>query len=168
MLKNKSLLYGLGIGLIAGTLMLQLMNTVAHPQTTMPETAAGQLDKAQIKELALQHFQVYEKDQAVYDQAKVDQIVQQKVAEEQQKLAAQQPAPAAGAGAVKEVYVYVAPGIVVSQVGDMLVASGVIPDKTAFLTEMNNRQLNEKVKIGVHAFKGTLTLEQVLAIVTGQ
>ncbi|WP_426447051.1 hypothetical protein ACP26L_24025 [Paenibacillus sp. S-38] len=169
MLKNKSLLYGLGIGLMAGALLLELMNTVANPQTSMP--AADPLDKAQVKELALQYFKVYEKEEAVYDQTQLDQTVQQKVEEERQKLAAAQPAPApapAPADALKEIYIYVAPGIVVSQVGDMLVTSGVIADKNAFLTEMNNRGLNEKVKIGVLAFKGPQTLEQVLAAVTGQ
>ncbi|AFC31850.1 hypothetical protein PM3016_5128 [Paenibacillus mucilaginosus 3016] len=168
MLKNKSLLYGLGLGLMAGALLLELMNTVANPQTVMPQEAAP-LDKAQIKELALQHFKVYEKEEAVYDQAQLDQTVQQKVEEERQKLAAAQPAPApAPADAVKETYIYVFPGTVVSQVGDMLVTSGVIADKNAFLTEMNNRGLNEKVKIGVHVFKGPQTLDQVLAAITGQ
>ncbi|TDF98200.1 hypothetical protein [Paenibacillus piri] len=167
---NKSWLYGLGTGLIAGALLLELMN-VASPANKQPGTAnasPSSLDKQQLKDAAAKYFQVFENDQKLFSQAQLDTIVQQKLKEEKEKQppAAAQPVKEPVKETVKEVYIYVYNGQSAGVVADMLLKSGVITDRTAFEELMAKQQLNDKIIAGVHAFKGQPDLSQVASILT--
>ncbi|NOU93403.1 hypothetical protein GC093_09255 [Paenibacillus sp. LMG 31456] len=164
---NKSLLYGLGTGLIAGALLLQLMNLATSPGKQQGIAAnnpvsPSEMDRQQLKEAASKYYKVYENDQKLYNQAQVDTIVQQKLKEEQDKAPAVAPAPSP----VKETYIYVYDGQSAGIVADMLVKSGVITDRAAFEELMAKQQLNAKIIAGVHVFKGTLDLSQVVTNLT--
>jgi phage-related minor tail protein len=167
MLNNKSLLYGLGTGLIMGAVLLQLMNSVpsagnAAPKTAVPNPTIEDLDQKQVKEIASKYFQVFDKADKLYSQPQVDVLIQQKVKEEKDKQAAQPPAPVQ----TKETYVYIAKGLVASNVADMLYQSGMITDRKAFEDEMNRKQLNDKIVPGIHVFKGPQELAQVINSIT--
>jgi len=156
---NQSLLYGLGSGLIAGAVLLQLMNAVApgnkpSPSQELAAPVPEAMSKDQIKEAAAVYFNVYEKNEKVYTQSETDALIAQRVQEEKSKA----PAPAEPQN---EIYIFVAPGFGVTQVSDMLYQSGVITDKKSFEDEMVNKQLAAKIVAGVHVFKGPQTLEQV-------
>ncbi len=169
MLKNKSLLYGLGTGLILGAVLLQLMNEAAPANSAASKRpAAGQapeeMDLIRLKEVASTYYNVYDKSQKLYDQTQVDAMIAQKLKEENDKQAAQ-PQPAAPD---KETYIYVSKGMTAVQVADLLQQSGVIADKTAFVGMMKQKQLNDKIVSGVHVFKGFPELAQVIANLTTQ
>jgi hypothetical protein len=168
MLNNKSLLYGLGIGLIIGAILLQLM-TIANPAaanlTSSSKTAiASELDRTQLKEAAAKYYQVFENDQKMYSQAQVDTIVQQKIKEETDKHAAAQQPPSAA----KETYVYISTGLNAGNVGELLFRSGVITDRKAFDDIMAQQQLNGKIVVGVHSFKIPSDLNTVITKITSQ
>ncbi|MBP1155978.1 MULTISPECIES: hypothetical protein [unclassified Paenibacillus] len=162
MLNNKSLLTGLGAGLILGAVLLQLMNTVSS--TAVPGPNLEELNLTELKELASVHFQVYDEDQKVYDQAQLDALVLQKLQQEKEKQAAE-PQPAAPEP-VKETYIYVASGLRAGNVADMLMRSGVITDRKAFEDEMRAKRLNDKIVPGVHVFKSPVELSEVIVNLT--
>lgn len=162
MLNNKSLLTGLGSGLILGAVLLQLMN--AASSTAARGSSLQDMDPMELKELASVHFQVYEKDQKLYDQAQADALVRQKLQQEKEKQAAEtQPA---ASEPDKEIYIYVASGLRAGNVADMLVRSGVITDRKAFEDEMRAQRLNDKIVTGVHVFKIPVELSEVIANLT--
>jgi cell division protein YceG involved in septum cleavage len=109
------------------------------------------------------YYQVYDKEQKLFTQAQVDSTVQQKLKEEQDKQAAQPPVKET----VKETYIFVGAGQSAGNVADMLVRSGVIADRAAFVELMARQQLNDKIIAGVHAFTGgPLDPTQVASILT--
>ncbi|SFL45724.1 hypothetical protein SAMN03159341_106155 [Paenibacillus sp. 1_12] len=168
MLTNKSMLYGLGIGLIIGASLLQLMNAArpaAVKSDLLKSTAISELDHDQLKESASKYFQVFEIDQKMISQSQADALVQQKVKEEKDKQPVVQP-PAPVNQVVKETYIYVSPGLNAGNVGDLLVTSGVISDRKAFEDMMYQQQLNEKIVSGVHVFKGPVELARVVSNIT--
>lgn len=170
MLKNKSLLYGLGTGMILGAILLQLMNAVVPSgSAASKQPATGQapeeMDRVRLKEVASTYFNVYDKSQKLYDQPQVDAMIAQKLKEEKDKQAATQPQSAAPD---KETYIYVSKGMTAAQVADLLQQSGVITDRTAFVDTMKQKQLNDKIISGLHVFKGPLELTEVIANLTTQ
>jgi hypothetical protein len=170
MLNNKSLLYGLGIGLITGALLLQLM-MISNPSASkslnpsVVPVSVSEMDRVQLKEAAAKYYQVFDVDQKMVSQTQVDSMVQQKVKEEKDKQATQQPP---GKEAVKETYVYISSGLNAGNVGDLLFRSGVITDRKAFEDMMAQQQLNEKIVAGVHVFKGLVELASVVSNITSR
>ncbi|WP_159884348.1 hypothetical protein [Paenibacillus puerhi] len=167
MSNKKSLFYGLGSGMIAGAVLLQLMNAapsasslsrdgLVEPSSGSP--AAEKMTREQLREAAAVHYQVYGKDVKIYLQPEVDELIGQRIAEEREKLKAVEPA--------KDVYIYVQSGMVLWQVSDMLLQSGLISDKKAFEDEMRKRQLTGSIITGAHEFKGPQTIEQIITGLT--
>ncbi|SDC87145.1 hypothetical protein SAMN02799630_01572 [Paenibacillus sp. UNCCL117] len=166
MSNKKSLFYGLGSGMIAGAVLLQLMLAAPSSGTLTPEglgetqpgTAAETMTPERLKEAASVYYQVYEKDVKVYLQPQVEELIGQRLAEEKKKQEAAAP--------VKEIYIYVQSGLALWQVSDMLVQSGLIADKKAFEDEMRKRQLTGSIIAGAHEFKGPQTLDQIITGLT--
>ncbi|NHN28353.1 hypothetical protein [Paenibacillus agricola] len=169
MLTNKSLLYGLGIGLIIGALLLQLMNITKPPSARADfidgSSTINEMDPGQLKEVAMKYYQVFDKDQKLFNQAQVDASVQQKVKEEQDKhpvAVQQQP----GQEVVKETYIYVSNGLNAGNVADLLVQSGVVTDRKGFEDLMAQQQLNYRIVAGVYMFKSPYELPVVVSTIT--
>ncbi|ULL17310.1 hypothetical protein DVH26_24420 [Paenibacillus sp. H1-7] len=164
MLKNKAFLIGTGGGLIAGALLLQLMSVTVPPVSRASAGADPQaMNPQQLKEAAAGYFQVFEKDQKLYNQAQADALVQQKL-----KEAASQAAQPVKETVQEATYIYISKGMTAGNVADLLVQSGVISDRKAFEDAMLKQQLNDKIVAGVHAFKGPQDLPQVLANITSK
>lgn len=166
MLKNRSLLFGLGSGLIAGALLLQMMNIAVSPQQA-ESMELQEMDKQKLKEAASKYYQVNELDQKLYNQSQVDALVQQKLKEEKDKQT-----PAAQTQSVKEpakeTYIFISKGMTAGNVADLLVQGGVIADRKAFEDAMYKQQLNDKIVAGVHVFKGSQDITQVLTNLISQ
>jgi hypothetical protein len=163
MRNHRSLMSGLGLGLIIGAMLLQMMNAIASPAPKTPSPTEQEMTPQELKSSASKYYQVFEKDEKVFTQPQVDGLVQQRLAEELAK------APAAAAPtATRETYVYVSKGMVAMQVADMLYQSGIITDRKAFEDQMNTQQLTGKIVPGIHVFKGPAPMElgQVIANIT--
>ncbi|KIL39220.1 hypothetical protein SD70_21340 [Gordoniibacillus kamchatkensis] len=156
MFKNRAMLSGVGIGLIAGAILLQVMlvakGTGAAP---MPagKAAPEDMDPKQLKEVAQKYYQVYDKNEKLFTQADVDKKVQDALKA--------QPNPNAGA-AGKKVAVYVSPGLIATQVAELLYRSGVVADRNAFEKMLNEQRLTDKIQVGYHVFEGTPDPQQVV------
>jgi cell division protein YceG involved in septum cleavage len=168
-LTNKSLLYGLGIGLIIGALLLQLMNitkpSIVKPDLSKGSAAISEMDRAQLKEAATKYYQVFDNDQKLFNQAQIDAIVAQKVKEEKDKQPVA-PQQQSDQDAVKETYIYVSNGLNAGNVADLLVQSGVVTDRKAFEDLMSQQQLNQRIVSGVYMFKSPFELSRVVSTIT--
>jgi hypothetical protein len=168
-LTNKSLLYGLGIGLIIGALLLQLMN-ITKPPTMKPDLIKDSAtfdgaDRVQLKEAAKKYYQVFENDQKLLTQSQVNALVEQKIKEEKDKyLAAPQLQPVVEP--VKETYIYISNGLNAGNVADLLVQSGVVTDRKAFEDLMSQQQLNARIVSGVYVFNSPFELPRVVSTIT--
>jgi gas vesicle protein len=162
MRNNKSLLYGLGTGLIAGALLLQLMNAAtgsAQPKTALKNSPSViEMDRQQLKEAAAKYYKVFDNETVLYTQTQLEQKLKEEKDKQTAVVAAQPP--------VNETYIYVHKGLRASEVSDLLVKSGVITDRAAFEDYMDKQQLNNKVVDGIHVFKGAVDLPQVVANIT--
>jgi alanyl-tRNA synthetase len=160
------LLYGLGTGLVIGSILVQLMNQAAQvaPKATdsLANPSIEQMDAMQVKEAAYKYYQVYPKEEKLYNQAQVDALVQQKIAEEKTKLEQTFQTSA------KKTYIYISSGLSSSQVAEMLYQSGLIIDRKAFEDAMRQQQLNYKIQAGVHVFEGQPDMDQIISNITSR
>jgi hypothetical protein len=161
MFKNRTLMIGMGIGLIVGSILLQIMlvarNAGAQSATPAPGSAAkpDEMNQQQIKELASRYFLVFDKNSKMYTQAEVDAKVQD-------ALKAQPPATSQQGGG-KKIAVYVSSGLVATQVAELLYRSGVIADRNAFENLLSDQQMTDKIQVGYHLFEGTPDPQSVIA-----
>ncbi|MNV84444.1 hypothetical protein D3C71_1783180 [compost metagenome] len=124
------------------------------------------MDPQKLKEEASKYYQVFEKNVKVYTQAELDAAIQKKLKEEADKLAAakpqDQPKATSPAAPPSKVVIYVQPNLDATAVADLLVNSGVITDRKAFVTELDKQGGNTKIQIGYHEFVGVLDVQAIV------
>ncbi|MBP1991308.1 hypothetical protein [Paenibacillus eucommiae] len=164
MLRNKSYLYGMGVGLIVGATLLQLMaySINVTSQTTKP-AAISEWDPISLKAEASKSFQVFEKGEKVYTQAELDRELQKKLKEEKDKLAVGSPAPSSAA---KSTILYIQPDLVASNVSELLYKAGIVKDRSALEKELVKQNATRKMQVGFHRFEGELDIQQIIDILT--
>jgi hypothetical protein len=169
--KNRIYLFGLGVGLIAGAILLQLMNaaqsastTYSNPAVETSNTTMDQLDPQKLKQEASKVFQVFEKNEKVYTQKDFDTELQKKLKEERDKLAAD--APSGSSTATKRTILYIQPNLPASAVTEILFKAGIVSDRRALEEALTNQQAMNKMQVGYHMFEGSLTNEQIVKLLT--
>lgn len=166
MLKNRALLTGIGVGIIVGAVLLQVM--LERPSAPSPSgIALEEMDPQKLKEEALKYYNVYEKSVKMYTQAELDAAVQKKVKEEADKQAAAKPqetpkATAPAATSPSKIVIYVQPNLDATAVAELLLKSGVITDRAAFVTELDKSGGNTKIQVGFHVFEGVMDTQTVV------
>jgi hypothetical protein len=161
--KNKMYVYGLGVGLIVGAILLQLMNIALHnnnPQA-YANTRIEELDPNKLKEQASKYFQVFDQKVKVFSQSEFDNELKKSVQEEKDKFAAANPTPATTAS--KRTVVYIQPNLPASSVTEILFKSGVVSDRIKLEEELVKQQATNKIQVGYHIFEGAPDLQQVIA-----
>lgn len=195
MLKDRRFLSGLGAGIIAGALLLQLM-TMGQQTSELPD--ADQLDQPMYTEQEVQ--QMVEKAKA---EAKAEASAEsnaaaadsKQVADDQDKVQekpaaptppskpedakeAEQPeqptAPDAGTASadveqpvtVKQVVIRIEPGANLTSTAKLLADNGLIASQSKFISTMKNDK--KLVRAGYFAFKGEPSLDEVVKTLTGQ
>lgn len=163
MRKNRPFQYGLGTGIIAGALLLQLMisakGTVVPPlQDIGTPSPTPQLTAQAVRERAdALNLQVYDKGVKLYKQNELDDAVAKAVAAARAEEAAKvQAAPA------KEIAVLITEGMSASMVSDYLFRSGVITDRQAFDEALRASQLNTKIRSGLYSFTAGHNIQDVV------
>lgn len=166
MQKNKPFQYGLGTGMIAGALLLQLMisakgaGTPVLPEPGIP-SSAPQLTAQEIRDKAdALNLQVYDKGIKLYKQNELDDSVSKAVAAARAEEAAKAQAPG------KEITVFITEGMSASMVSDYLFRSGVVSDKQAFDEALRSNQLNTKIRSGLYSFGANHNIQDVVARLT--
>jgi hypothetical protein len=168
---NKSLIVGLGIGLIVGATLLYMMNTVVQAGKKTPLMPSAQtvdtLTEKQIKDLAEPYFQLFPKNEKMYSKAEVDTLVKQKVTEELAKAPQAAPVqPKPEPAPAKKTYLYIYNGSNASQVSEMLYQAGLIVDRKQFEDELTKSQLAGKIRYGIHVFEDQPDLNAIITNLT--
>jgi cell division protein YceG involved in septum cleavage len=165
--RNKIYLSGLGLGLILGAIMLQLMlvskeASSKYSSSNVIATGTGtgapleEMDPQKLKAEVEKNFQVFDKTVKLYTQAQFDAELQKKLKEEKDKLAA------AGPASGKRTYIYIQPNLPASSVAELLYHAEVVTDRRALEEELNKQNVTNKIQVGFHLFEGTPDVQQVI------
>jgi hypothetical protein len=168
--KNRPFQKGLGTGLIAGALLLQVMISVQNTKITPPEDSAVEPSPASQTTITAQlvkekadslNLQVFDKGEKLYKQNELDDAVSKAAAAA--KAEAESKAPAA---AQQQVSVFITEGMSAANVADYLFRSGVITDKAAFEQTMKQNQLTSKIRVGLYTFNLNHNAQEVMTQIT--
>ncbi|NOU68483.1 hypothetical protein GC096_31115 [Paenibacillus sp. LMG 31461] len=173
MFKNRALVTGIGVGIIVGAILLQVM-LIRPSSPSKSGISLEEMDPQKLKEEASKYYLVLEKNVKMYTQAELDAAVQKKVKDEADKLASTKPQetpkstdPAAVTSS--KIVIYVQPNLDATAVAELLVKSGVITDRKAFVTELDKRGGNTKIQVGYHVFEGFMDMQTVVTnLITSQ
>ncbi|WP_199618012.1 hypothetical protein [Paenibacillus alkalitolerans] len=154
MLRNRTYLFGLGTGLIAAALVLQLVfeaEKVSFRDTDEPETPIG---IEQVQEAAAKlGYEVYKRDEPVYTSDEVEQRVQDALKKESAEK--------------KQSYAFsIGPGTDVSSIAHMLVEMGLVGDWRLFVDEIEKRSLADSVQARYYIFEEKPDMKSLIAELT--
>lgn len=164
MFKNRTLVSGIGIGIIVGAILLQVM-LVRPTAPSQSGISLEEMDPQKLKEETSKYYQVFEKNVKMYTQAELDAAIQKKLKDEADKQAASKPQdqPKASQPVVtSKIIIYVQPNLDATAVAELLVRSGVISDRKAFVTELDKRGGNTKIQVGYHEFEGVIDMQTIV------
>jgi len=163
MASRKTYLYGLGTGLIAGSLLLQL--------ASIGESGAGTLSEDELEAAAAASGYVL-KDARIawYNESEVEARVA-KAVEQALAEAGTAPAPAPGttteAGEPAKVYAFtIAEGTELTTVARLVYELGLVSDYNGFLLEMKERGLAGKIQAKHYRFDAVPTEEELIQALT--
>ncbi|MDR6552789.1 hypothetical protein [Paenibacillus qinlingensis] len=166
MFKNRALVSGIGIGIIVGAILLQVMLLrPSSPSQSGSGISMEEMDPQKLKVEASKYYQVHEKNIKLYTQVELDDTVQKKLKEEADKLAAAKPQvqPSASQAPVSsKVILYVQPNLDATAVAELMIRSGIITDRKAFIAELNKQGGNSKIQVGFHEFVGNLDMQALV------
>lgn len=164
MFKNRSYVFGIGTGIIVGALLLQIMSVRASAPGQIG-IALDEMDPQKLKVEATKYYQVFDKNTKVYTQTEFDAAVLKKVKEETDKLTVAKPQEQPKANtpeATPKIIIYVQPNLDATAVSELLVKSGIITDRKAFVAELEKQGGNTKIQIGYHVFEGVTDIPKVV------
>lgn len=148
-MNKKQLWVGIGVGMIIGAILLQLMLLVPRGSNDAAAHPQGQQGSSKI-----------------YSEEEFNQKLQTRLQEELNKQPKPTPEPAPTSApppeVVKQTVIYVAYKTTSEEVAKMLTSSGLITDSDAFMKEMINRKLTGKIRTGVHIFEGSPTTDEIM------
>jgi hypothetical protein len=161
-LKSKPFLIGLGCGLIAGAIFLQLMISSGEIKNKTSVIVADALTQEQLQaEAGRLNMKVIPKENLSYTQQQIDEIKQKAAAEEKSK--------AANAAPVKEKIlrtVHIPNPMDATSVANVLVTAQVIPESAQLLNLLIEQKLTEKIRYGTYTFEDQTDVKEVLRKIT--
>jgi gas vesicle protein len=169
--KNRALVTGIGLGIIVGAILLQVM-LIRPSSPSKSGISLEEMDPQKLKEEASKYYLVLEKNVKMYTQTELDSAVQKKLKEETDKLAASKPQDQSKASpptVSSKIVIYVQQNLDASTVADLLFRSGVISDRKAFITELDKQGGNTKIQVGYHEFEGIMDMATIVTnLITAQ
>ncbi|MDF2721423.1 MAG: hypothetical protein K0Q59_1098 [Paenibacillus sp.] len=177
MLKNRFFLYGLGIGLICGAVLLQLMvkveqmenSSLSKQQTALPAQQPSAMTLEQLQEQAGKlNMKVVAKEQTIYSDQDIAKIKQQAAEEERSKAAVpnavpptiveQKPSTIRTAYITEQMNAY--------QVAELLVKAGILPESGTFIANLAKKKLETRIIAGAYAFADQTAVDDIIAAIT--
>ncbi|MBP3965228.1 hypothetical protein [Paenibacillus lignilyticus] len=179
-MNKRTFLFGVGIGIIIGAALLQLMfigekqvNHMEEPvkQETTESEVIGytktELDQAVADERERVEAEYKKKladEQAKLEQVKQEQAKQDAAAAANNDMNDKETAESENTAVSKPIIVRIPPNASVTDTADILNSSGVISDKKAFISLMRTT----KIRAGYFSFKDDLSLTQIRTIITSK
>ncbi|PYI50396.1 hypothetical protein [Paenibacillus flagellatus] len=170
MFKNRTFLYGLGFGLIAGAVLLQLMFKVDELENRpLEQTQPATVDQLQAQADKL-NYKVVPKDQSVYSDKDIEAIRQKAAEEERAKLAkTQQPAnPGASQPAAAKTIrsVYISDRMDAAAVADLFVKAQIVTDANSLVAALRDTKSTTRIRAGSYSFEDNTPIADIVAAIT--
>lgn len=176
MFNKRSFLMGLGVGIILGAVLLQLIHMSEDMQTKLE--SMGELQEAAEQEESVPPVQptaAADEDRAASDAALA--LEPQETTEALDTAEETEPAPpgdeseldpASGQGAASAIgrKIRIEPGMSLTRSAQLLEDNGIIDDPAGFIKEM--RTLNKQVRAGYYYMQEGISVDQAIEIVTSQ
>jgi hypothetical protein len=170
--KNRPLLIGLGIGLMLGSGLLQLVHAASRlEQGPIPSTlvqGADALTEAQLKEAAAKRgFVLLDSKEVWFTQKQLDDARKKAAEETEAKLRAElSSVPEAKAARQFKKGIYIKPGLNASEVAAQLKEFAIIEDENKFIASATQQRLNTKIISGYFEFAPDASLQDVITAIT--
>lgn len=175
-LRNKMFLIGLGSGLIAGAIMLQLMWKVDEMESKTNRTSMTDFTVEQVKKEAERlSMTVISKDQQVYTSQQIDEIKRMAAEEEKtrQAKAAPTPAPTTQSPVTKEATkekivrtVVIPDRSDATAVAALLVQAQIISEPTKLIAMLQEQKLTSRIYYGFYSFENSPEVAEVVKKIT--
>ncbi|MEX2416092.1 MAG: hypothetical protein WD424_08100 [Paenibacillaceae bacterium] len=177
MLKDNRMLIGLGIGLIIGAILLQLMNLaitgVGHDALLNDSNIdENQFTLEELKAIADSlEYNVIEKSVVLYTQDEMDEaVLHAKESVEQvpvvKETEVEAPAKKLVIGNSATYHISIESGMVTEDVTQLLITAGLISDAESFKEELTRRKLNNKIQVGTFEFSEKPSPTELINIIT--
>jgi len=164
-LKNRTFVTGLGIGLIAGAVLLQLLET-ANGIKNRP--LAGELTLDELKEaVEKQNYKLVPQDERTYTEQEIERLKQKAAEEERQRLAAENNSVSAPQGKVIRT-VYIPDRTNAADVANILAKANIIAEPDSLINRMKELQLITKIRYGVYTFETIPELDELIRLLTDE
>ena len=166
MRKRRGWLIGLGLGLMLGVSMLQLMNVArSAPQSVQLPNEPLSRDDLE-KEAGAKGYKLVRDDGETYTKEQLDAAVAQakKEASASPSVSPSSSGETEGDGTAKELDYYVPPGASLQEVASALLAMELIDNKDAFIKLA--KPSSGKIRVGLCRFSGKPTPEEIVAELT--
>ncbi|TCZ79989.1 hypothetical protein E0485_03770 [Paenibacillus albiflavus] len=150
-MNRKQLWIGIGVGMIIGALLLQLMLLVPRDSEAMNS-----------------ENQASSNSNKVYSEEEFNQKLQTRLQEELDKQPKPTPEPSVNPTPTpapeisKQTVIFVAYRATSDDVVKMLASTELINDSDAFMKELVKRKLTNKIRTGVHTFNGSPTIDEII------
>jgi hypothetical protein len=188
-LKDNRLLVGLGIGLIIGAILLELMNVAItgvdqHTLLNGSVSDGKQYTPEELKDIADSlEYNIIEKSAVFYTQDEMDQairkakepIVKEPIVKNPnvkvpvvKEPVVKEPAEIPVTGKTISYQVNIKTGMVTEDVTDLLITAGLITDADSFQKELGRRKLNNNIQVGKFEFTKKPSLTELINIITSQ
>jgi hypothetical protein len=161
--KDRTFLYGLGLGLILSVLLLQLtdMRTGAEEKllrddpNALPAEPAALTEDAVMKWAEENDFQLFPQSESLYTQEQLNTAVEEATEEAQRQITELQQE--------KHTRGFIIPsGATSTQVANLLKEMDLIQDAKVFEDTLDIRGLSTRIKPGYFEFEGSPTLDQII------
>lgn len=155
MIRNKAFLTGLGAGMMAGAVLLQLMVAVNKLESKPFAQEAKPLSLDQLKEQADKYnHKLVPKDQSFYTSQEIEDIKKKAAEEERNKTAGQNSsAPVEPPKEKVTRTVWIPEHMDATSVANMLVQAHVIAEPTKLIAALKQMQLSGKIRSGIYTFE---------------
>ena len=164
MFKNKVFVYGLGVGLIAGSVLLQLMFNVEEMENrTIQQGGTAAVEQLQAEADKL-NYKVVPKDQKTYSDKDIESIRQKAAEEERGKLAVQPVPQQLQPKTVSSVYI--TEQMNAYHVADMLLKANLITDSNGFVSALRDKKLTTRIRAGSYSFDSGASVDDIISRIT--
>jgi hypothetical protein len=171
MAKNRGFLMGLGLGIIIGALLFQLM--LSRDESTLAITATNEIVATDSGNETVLEESLDESKQEVAEPQHTESVTAEPTDAAVQPAATPEPSPSdqalpsatAEAGAAAFV-LRIKPGMNLTDTAELLAARKVIPSGNAFIQQMNKQK--KVVRAGLFLLKENMTVAEAIQIVTTQ
>lgn len=169
MLRNRTFLIGLGSGLIAGAVMLQLMWKVDEMENKTPQADAAILTQEQVR------LEAERLNLKLYTQQQIDEMKMKAAEEEKNRIAkTAAPSPIATPTAKpgdppKEKIirtVFIPDRLDATSVAGLLVQAQILTESTKLIAMLEDQKLTGKIHYGFYSFENSPDVAEVLKRIT--